>query len=256
MFLRDAPPDVPGGESQADGAGATKAAENRHGKSLALRAVALVFLVGLVPARRIGLPARACQAACRGARCDGGSCLRCRFLVARSGSEERALAEEVVPEAAAEEVRWVAAGVVVEAEAAGEVAEAAAEAEAEEGRSGLARQTRSVGPARRPGTRRPGPESGGTSALGARRGAIRAAGRGGGGACTTTGLLPVASDRAAGGESSVLTTSAGSVTAAASAAPMSAAKAIIARLLFTFPLVLPNHSSRGIGAFPQNLNCR
>jgi TRAP-type C4-dicarboxylate transport system permease small subunit len=48
VLLRDAPPDVPGGESQAYGAGATKAAETGHRKSLALRAVALVVLVALV----------------------------------------------------------------------------------------------------------------------------------------------------------------------------------------------------------------
>jgi hypothetical protein len=74
----------------------------------------------------------------------------------------------------------------------------------------------------------------GASGLGSRRAETRGAG-GGGAACTTTGLLPVASDRAAGGESSVLTTSAGRVTAAASVAPISAATAIIVRLLFTSP---------------------
>jgi hypothetical protein len=49
MLFRDAPPDVPGGEGQGDGAGATKAAESGHGKTLALRAVVLGALAALVP---------------------------------------------------------------------------------------------------------------------------------------------------------------------------------------------------------------
>jgi hypothetical protein len=60
-----------------------------------------------------------------------------------------------------------------------------------------------------------------------------------GGARTTLGLPPAASDRAAGGESPPPVTSAGNVIAAASAAPISAATAMIARLLLTLPLVLP-----------------
>ena len=113
-----------------------------------------VTVAGNPAARRIGLPASACQAACRAARCDGGSRLRCRALVARSGSAEQALAAKVVPEVAVEEGAGAAVGVVVE-----EAAAAAEEEEEEEewGRSGLARQTRSAAPARRLGTRRPGP---------------------------------------------------------------------------------------------------
>ena len=113
-----------------------------------------VTVAGNPAARRIGLPASACQAACRAARCDGGSRLRCRALVARSGSAEQALAAKVVPEVAVEEGAGAAVGVVVEEAAAAEEEE---EEEEEWGRSGLARQTRSAAPARRLGTRRPGP---------------------------------------------------------------------------------------------------
>jgi hypothetical protein len=77
-----------------------------------------------------------------------------------------------------------------------------------------------------------------------------------GGARTTLGLPPAASDRAAGGESPPPVTSAGSVIAAASAAPISAATAMIARLLLTLPLVLPIHSNVAIGGTLWNLNCR
>jgi hypothetical protein len=71
----------------------------------------------------------------------------------------------------------------------------------------------------------------GASLLDARRVFTRGAGRGA--ARTTVRVPPAANGRAAGGESLPLTTSAGSVIAAPSAAPMSAATAMIPRLLLT-----------------------